>query len=110
MSNTTALLVPPPGVGGFETVTFTAAAVASAPVGTVAVRVVELPAVPGVRLVLPKLMTALGRKLVPVTVRMTVPSPMMPLVGEIDVIVGAGLETLNGRLFETDWPVATVIP
>ena len=61
------------------------------------------------RLVFPKLITALGRKLVPVTVRITVPSPMMPLVGEIDVIVGTGFVTLSGRLFETIWPVATVI-
>src|SRR5580700_2949511 len=108
MSNTSALLVPPPGEG-FVTVTLTAAGVASAPVGIVATSDVEDPAVPGVRLVFPKLMIALGRKPVPVTVRITVPSPMMPLVGEIDVIVGAGLVVLSGRLFETVWPVATVM-
>src|ERR1700690_3577575 len=109
MSNTSALLVPPPGAG-FVTVTFTAAADARAPVGTVATSEVAEPPVPGVNVVLPKFMVALGRKFVPVMVRITVPLPMMALVGEIDAMVGGGFETLNGRLLETLCPLATVMP
>ena len=95
MVKVTALEVPPPGVG-FVTVTAAVPAEAIAAAGTAAVNCVALTNVVAGAVPL-KLTVVAGTKFVPLIVSVKAAPPAMALFGEIEVIVGVGLEL-------TDWP------
>src|SRR5438552_3001033 len=100
--NVCALDVPPPGTG-FVTVMLDVPAVVRSLAGMEAVSCVELIEVV-VRAEPPKFTTEFVTKLVPLTVSVKTPSPTFLLVGEMLVVVGAGLLTVNVCALEVPPP------
>ncbi len=100
--NVCALDVPPPGTG-FVTVMLDVPAVVRSLAGMEAVSCVELIKVV-VRAEPPKFTTEFVTKFVPLTVSVKTPSPTFLLVGEMLVVVGAGLLTVNVCALEVPPP------
>src|SRR5207248_2550237 len=100
--NCCALEVPPPGAG-FVTVMLNVPAVARSVTGIEAVSCVALMKVV-VRAEPPKFTTEFVTKFVPLTVSVKTPSPTFLLVGEMLVVVGAGLLTVNVCALEVPPP------